>query len=140
MKVNKVDNVTNTKGVKMDKKIPTIADEVKNVVQKLFNRAEREVPQNMTFAPVKECIKDVENIFKVDEFILKIIADPVDVKNSRRVILSAFVPNTDYVASVTVTKGPKSELLKEISDESFSKKILDLLSTVEDAAIHSDIQ
>ena len=143
MKVNKVDNSTNLKGIKMNnepKKIVSMADEIKTVLTTLFKRAEREVPENMTFTPVKEAIKDVERKFQIDEFFVKIIADPVDVRNSRRVILGAYVPNTDYAASVTVTKGSKADVLKEISSENFAKEISELLKQVEDAAIHSDIR
>lgn len=143
MKINKVDNNTNLKGVKMNnesKKIVSMADEIKSVLTTLFKRAEREVPENMTFSPVQEVIKDVEKKFQVDEFFVKIIADPVDVRNSRRVILGAYVPNTDYSASVTLTKGPKDSVLKEISAEGFVSEVAGLLKQVEDAAIHSDIR
>ena len=71
--------------------------------------------------------------YSVKEFIIKIIADPIDVKNSRRVLLEAEVPNSDYMASLTLTKGNKSDILKEISEESFSQKVLELLKDIDNA-------
>ena len=114
-----------------------MADEVKNAVKKLFARAEREVPENMTFTPVKETFKNVEKNYESKEFTLKIIADPVDVKKSRRLLLSAYLPNSDYAANITVTKGTKSELLKEINEDGFYNKIIGLLKQVDDAANHA---
>ena len=139
MKVNKTEQVNN-KGIKKmseNKKIVTMADEVKNAVKKLFARAEREVPENMTFTPVKETFKNVEKNYESKEFTLKIIADPVDVKKSRRLLLSAYLPNSDYAANITVTKGTKSELLKEINEDGFYNKIIGLLKQVDDAANHA---
>lgn len=139
MKVNKTEQVNN-KGIKKmseNKKIVTMADEVKNAVKKLFARAEREVPENMTFTPVKETFKNVEKNYESKEFTLKIIADPVDVKKSRRLLLSAYLPNSDYAANITVTKGTKSELLKEINEDGFYNKIIGLLKKVDDAANHA---
>ena len=137
MKINKTESI-NSKGIKMNdnKKIVTMTDEVKVAVKKLFTRAEREVPENMNFSPVKEVFKNLDNKLDVNEFLIKIIADPVDIKNSRRLILGAYLPNSDYAANITITKGTKSELLKEISQEDFYNKILSLLKDVNDAAMH----
>ena len=138
MKINNsknANNVQNLKGLRnMDsKKIPTVAEEVKSALQRLYNNAERQIPENMTFTPVLETFKNLSKEYSVKEFIIKIIADPVDVKNSRRVLLEAEVPNSDYMASLTLTKGKKSEILKEISEESFSQKVLELLSEIDNA-------
>lgn len=138
MKINNsknANNVQNLKGLRnMDsKKIPTVAEEVKSALQRLYNNAERQIPENMTFTPVLETFKNLSKEYSVKEFIIKIIADPVDVKNSRRVLLEAEVPNSDYMASLTLTKGKKSDILKEISEESFSQKVLELLSEIDNA-------
>ena len=138
MKINNsknTNNVQNSKGLRnMDsKKIPTVAEEVKSALQRLYNNAERQVPENMTFTPVLETFKNLSKEYSVKEFIIKIIADPIDVKNSRRVLLEAEVPNSDYMASLTLTKGNKSDILKEISEESFSQKVLELLKDIDNA-------
>jgi hypothetical protein len=138
MKLNNVNGkniVQNTKGLQnMDsKKIATIAEEVKSAVARLSDNAQRRVPENMTFAPVVETFKNVCNEYSVQEFILKVIADPVDVKNSRRILLEAEVPNSDYVASLTLAKGTKAEVLKNLSEDNFSQKILDLLKDIDEA-------
>lgn len=134
MNVKKVNNTTNSKSIKMNNKVPPLmAEEVKAAVKKLAERAEREVPQNLTFSPVKEIIKDVENKFQVEEFIIKIIADPVNVKDSRRVMLSAYVPNTDYTAEISLIKGSKTEIIKEISNENFAKNISEYLEQISQA-------
>ena len=138
MKINNsknTNNVQNSKGLRnMDsKKIPTVAEEVKSALQRLYNNAERQVPENMTFTPILETFKNFSKEYSVKEFIIKIIADPIDVKNSRRVLLEAEVPNSDYMASLTLTKGNKSDILKEISEESFSQKVLELLKDIDNA-------
>lgn len=133
----KINNVQNSKGLRnMDsKKIPAIIDNIKSAVQRLYASAERRVPENMLFAPVLESFQNSTKDYSVKEFVLKIIADPVDIKNSRRVLLEAEVPNSDYIASLTLAKGKKADLLKEISEESFSQKILELLKDIDDAVI-----
>lgn len=133
----KINSVQNSKGLRnMDsKKIPAIIDNIKSAVQRLYASAERRVPENMLFAPVLESFQNSTKDYSVKEFVLKIIADPVDIKNSRRVLLEAEVPNSDYIASLTLAKGKKADLLKEISEESFSQKILELLKDIDDAVI-----
>lgn len=133
----KINSVQNSKGLRnMDsKKIPAIIDNIKSAVQRLYASAERRVPENMSFAPVLESFQNSTKDYSVKEFVLKIIADPVDIKNSRRVLLEAEVPNSDYIASLTLAKGKKADLLKEISEESFSQKILELLKDIDDAVI-----
>ena len=130
-----VNNVQNSKGFKKmePNKIPTIAEEVKSALHRLYTSAERRVAENMSFAPVMETFKNSTKEFSVNEFIIKIIADPVDVRNSRRVLLEAEVPNSDYVASLTLTKGTKSEVLKTLAEDSFSQKVVGLLKEIDDA-------
>ncbi len=126
-KVQSTDNSINSKGLKMDsKKTVSALETVQAAVQKLYTRAEREVPENLSFAPVREIIMN-----NLKEYHLKIIADPVDIKNSRRVILSTGIPETQYSASLSLTKGSKSEILKELSDDGFSKFVLDNIKELE---------
>ena len=80
--------------------------------------------------------KNISKEYSVKEFVLKIIADPVDVKNSRRVLLEADVPDSDYIASLTLAKGKKADLIKEISQDKFSDKVLGLLKDIDDAVLH----
>ena len=123
-------DTVNTKGIKMDsKKVVSALDNVQNAVKNLFKRAEREVPENLDFAPVKEVILNNNK-----EFHLKIIADPVDIRNSRRVILSAGIPETQYSASLSLTKGTKAEVLKTLSEDDFSKQVLKYMKELEEAS------
>ena len=123
-------DTVNTKGIKMDsKKVVSALYNVQNAVKNLFKRAEREVPENLDFAPVKEVILNNNK-----EFHLKIIADPVDIRNSRRVILSAGIPETQYSASLSLTKGTKSEILKTLSEDDFSKQVLKYMKELEEAS------
>ena len=123
-------DTVNTKGIKMDsKKVVSALDNVQNAVKNLFKRAEREVPENLDFAPVKEVILNNNK-----EFYLKIIADPVDIRNSRRVILSAGIPETQYSASLSLTKGTKAEVLKTLSEDDFSKQVLKYMKELEEAS------
>ena len=78
-----------------------------------------------------DTLKDPHLDDNLKEYHLKIIADPVDIKNSRRVILSTGIPETQYSASLSLTKGSKSEILKELSDDGFSKFVLDNIKELE---------
>ncbi len=128
-KIQSSDTV-NAKGIKMDsKKVVSALDNVQNAVKNLFKRAEREVPENLDFAPVKEVILNNSK-----EFHLKIIADPVDIRNSRRVILSTGIPETQYSASLSLTKGTKAEVLKTLSEDDFSKQVLKYMKELEAAS------
>lgn len=128
-KVQSSDNI-NTKGLKMDsKKTVSVLESVQSTVKKLFTRAEREVPENLDFVPVVETI-----VNNTKEYKLKIIADPVDIRNSRRVILSSGIPDTQYSASLSLTKGTKAEILRELSEDNFSKQVLKYMKELEDAS------
>ncbi len=128
-KVQSSDNI-NTKGLKMDsKKTVSALESVQSTVKKLFTRAEREVPENLDFVPVVETI-----VNNTKEYKLKIIADPVDIRNSRRVILSSGIPDTQYSASLSLTKGTKAEILRELSEDNFSKQVLKYMKELEDAS------
>lgn len=111
------------------KKVVSALDNVQNAVKNLFKRAEREVPENLDFAPVKEVILNNSK-----EFHLKIIADPVDIRNSRRVILSTGIPETQYSASLSLAKGTKAEILKTLSEDDFSKQVLKYMKELEEAS------
>lgn len=125
---NTPDSKINSQGVNMNtKKSATIAEKVEKAVGNLFKRAEREVPENMDFSPVKELIESESG-----EYIVKIIADPVNIKNSRRVILSTGLPDSEYSLSVALAKGNKSEILKTLSDKNFSKVVLDNIKNLKE--------
>ncbi len=123
-------NNVNTRGLKMNsKKTVSALETVQAAVKKLYERAQREVPENLDFAPVKEVIID-----NMKEYHIKVIADPVDIRNSRRIILSAGIPDTQYSASLSLSKGTKADVLKELSDESFSKEVLKYMKELEQSA------
>ena len=110
-------DTVNTKGIKMDsKKVVSALYNVQNAVKNLFKRAEREVPENLDFAPVKEVILNNNK-----EFHLKIIADPVDIRNSRRVILSAGIPEI-----CRLQKAPRRKFLKLCPKMIFQNRFLSI--------------
>ncbi len=118
---NTPDSKINSQGVKMNsKKSVTIAEKVENALGNLFKRAEREVPENMDFSPVKELIESESG-----QYIVKIIADPVNIKNSRRIVLSTGLSDSDYSLSVALAKGSKSEILETLSNKNFSNVVID---------------
>ncbi len=130
-KIQSADGGINSRGIKnMDsKKTISALETVKSAVKKLFERAEREVPENLDFAPVKEIITK-----NARDYHLKIVADPVDIRNSRRVILSTGIPETQYSASISLAKGSKSDVLKTLSEDSFSNMVLDYIKELEISA------
>ncbi len=138
MEINKINNIkenkVNSQGVKMNtKKTITIMEKVENALGNLYKRAEREVPENMDFAPVKELIESDSS-----EYLIKVIADPVNIKNSRRIVLSAGIPSSDYSLSIALAKGNKSEILKTLSSKNFKNVVFENINSLKEELRYKD--
>lgn len=103
-------------------------DYVDQMIQRLLERAETEVPEYGDFAPVREMFRNPS--MKISEWvssygicILKLARDVEPNPKMRYVEACAYDGSGEYKASKFVASGTKSEVLEKLRDQAFLKEL-----------------
>ncbi|GEM_PF-1598049 len=135
--------INNTHGVnKMnDDKELSFQDRVDEMIAKVFDRTEREVPEYGAFSDVAEYMPNLDPETKTlaGKYGLRIYKMPksvVEDPKQRYIEAAAYRPAGDYKADVIVGSGHKDEILKILNSDEFPEKLNrtygELLETLED--------
>ena len=96
------------------------------MLNKLISRAEREVAEYGSFAPVFEEFKNTNPKLNIDRYQLKILKMPkedVADETKRFIEATVFAPAGDYKANLLIGSGTKEEILKQLKSEEFVDKL-----------------
>ena len=99
---------------------------IKNTVDNLLKRAEREVPEYGSFRNVSEKFKNTDKNLVADEFKLEIFQPPKGVENyekKRALKFSASKPNCDSTMEILIESGSKEDILAKLRDGSLINEL-----------------
>ncbi len=101
-------------------------DNVYELIDKITNRAEREVPEYGDFAPVYEEFKNINTKLPVSKYQLKVLKMPKeDVPDEKQRFIQAavYAPAGDYNANILLAAGHKDKILNELKSDKFPEKL-----------------
>ncbi|MCD8378557.1 MAG: hypothetical protein LUB59_07205 [Candidatus Gastranaerophilales bacterium] len=104
----------------------TFQEQVDEMLGKISERAELEVPEYGDFAPVMEFFPNLDKDTDVSKYGLKIYKMPKDIvkdPKQRYVEAAVYMPAGDYKADKIVAMGHKNEILKAINSPEFPEKL-----------------
>lgn len=125
-------NAIKTKGVKNMKKLEqNLESYTDKMVEKLFARAEREVPEYGSFKLVYEEFKNPDKNLKATDFMLK-ISKPENAPNEKFRFLEAVAYDLPkpYIAQRVLASGDKAEILNALKDSNFKKELPQILKNL----------
>ena len=125
-------NAIKTKGVKNMKKLEqNLESYTDKMVEKLFARAEREVPEYGAFKLVYEEFKNPDKNLKATDFMLK-ISKPENAPNEKFRFLEAVAYDlpTPYIAQRVLASGDKAEILNALKDSNLKKELPQILKNL----------
>lgn len=118
-----VQNQNFVNGVKkMTEKTSSYTDSFYKMLQKLIERAEREVPEYGDFAPVYENFKNTNPNLNVDRYQLRIFKKPkseVADETKRYIEAEVYTKAGTYKATVLLGTGKKEDIIKQLRSEGF---------------------
>ena len=118
-----VQNQNFVNGVKkMTEKTSSYTDSFYKMLQKLIERAEREVPEYGDFAPVYENFKNTNPNLDVDRYQLRIFKKPkseVADETKRYIEAEVYTKAGTYKANVLLGAGKKEDIIKQLRSEGF---------------------
>ena len=133
---NKIPDFQSLKGVKkMSNAKFNYEQEIKTLVDKVANRAEREVPEYGYFAPVYEEFANKNPQQNIDKFRLKVFKMPkqdVPDETKRYIEAAVYVPGSDYKADMLIGAGNKAEILKLLKSDEFPTRLNNAYSKLVD--------
>ena len=101
-------------------------DEINKLIEKVANRAEREVPEYGYFAPVYEEFKNKDSQLDIEKYRLKVLKMPkadVPDETKRYIEAAVFVPGSDYKADMLIGSGKKAEIIELLRSEKFPERL-----------------
>lgn len=126
---NQIPSFQSVNGVKnMDENEKTYEQKFYEMLDKVTERAEREVPEYGSFAPVYESFKNTNKELPIDRYQLKVLKMPKDVvdnEKKRYIEAAVFAPAGDYKANLLVGSGDKNEIMEQLKSDEFPKKLND---------------
>ena len=125
-------NAIKIKGVKNMKKLEqNLESYTDKMVEKLFARAEREVPEYGSFKLVYEEFKNPDKNLKATDFMLK-ISKPENAPNEKFRFLEAVAYDLPkpYIAQRVLASGDKAEILNALKDSNFKKELPQILKNL----------
>ena len=112
---------------------------IKEAINNLLLRAEREVPEYGSFSKVSEKFKNIDESLITDKYVLEIVMPPKDVENyqkKRALKILATKPNCDSSVEMILAIGSKEDILAKLKDsglvELIKEKSSDLSYNLED--------
>jgi hypothetical protein len=133
-------NFNGTHGVKnMTGKDKSFQDYVDEMVEKVADRAEKEVPEYGEFTSVTEYMPNPEPSDPVSKYALSVLKMPKDVVSDpkqRYIQATAYIQNSDYKATMLIGAGHKEKIMQILNNPKFPEKLNQtygkLLDAIED--------
>lgn len=103
-------------------------DSFYNMLDKVIERTERELPEDGDFAPIYEEFGNIdESLRGIKRYRLKVFKMPtVDVSDTKkRYVMAAVYSDWGYMANVLVACGYKDEILETLKSKDFPTKLND---------------
>ena len=126
---NKIPSFQSVNGVNnMNKNEKTYEENFYEMLDKVTKRAELEVPEYGSFAPVYEYFKNNNPELPIDRYQLKVLKMPKDVvedEKQRYIEAAVFTPASDYKANILVGSGYKDDIIKQLKSDEFPEKLND---------------
>lgn len=137
MKINKIQEIS-TKGIqRMQQKIEPFEEKVQNLVNRLLERAEREVPEYGDFRTVFETLKSENKNMRATDYALKICKP--NLKNAeklRGLEAVAYDAKSGYKSEVVLAQGSKADILNSLRQQDLPKQLentfIELSKSLED--------
>ncbi|MCI1273547.1 MAG: hypothetical protein LKG27_03835 [Clostridiaceae bacterium] len=117
----------------------TLEDKIIDMVKKVAERSEREVPEYGDFKPVKESIVVADEKYFAKNFDLSVIKmSPVREPDPKaRYIKVSMTAPDNSVSEMLVKTGYKKDIMEELKSEIFPNKMFKYFRQVEDALKHA---
>ena len=106
--------------------VKKMEEHIKNMVENLLKRAEREVPEYGDFKVVFEEFKNPDKTLCVSDFLLKIVKAPKNLaghEKLRNLELVAYKLPSPYMAECLLATGSKEDILKQLQSNDLLTKI-----------------
>lgn len=134
IKFTGVNNIKQTGESKM-----TLEDKIIDMIKKVSNRSEREVPEYGDFKPVVESINVNNPKYYADKFTLKVFKMPqIDEPDPKeRYIQVSLNANKNEDVDMLVKAGYKDEIINELKSKEFVNKMFKYFRQLEDVLKHA---
>lgn len=116
--------------LKSNNEVKKMEEYIKNMVENLLKRAEREVPDYGDFKTVFEEFKNPDKSLCVSDFLLKIVKPPKNIdghEKLRNLELVAYKLPSPYMAEKILASGSKNEIIKQLNST-------DIMNIIKEAA------
>ena len=114
-------------GIKVAKPM-NIEQLFENTLKKLYDRAQREVPEYGDFKIVNEKFTNPDKKLKVTDYEIRIVNPPKNIEDQeilRGIYITAYNSPSPYKAERLITAGTKKEILEKLKSKEFLNEILD---------------
>lgn len=106
---------------------------LENTIKKIYDRAEREVPEYGDFAAISEKFSNPDKSLNATDFEIKLFKTPKNIEDHqilRDIVINAYNNPSPYAAQKLVAVGTKSEILEKLKSKEFLADVIDAVKSL----------